>query len=177
LKPLRIGIAVLLVAGAVAYVWANRGRYAPLEVGRPAPHYAAPDLAGDTVRLADLRGSVVVLNVWATWCAPCIREMPSLQRLADRFADRGLVVVGVSVDADGGLAGGSADVRAFVERLGLTFTILHDARGVVERLFGVSGLPMTFVIDRDGRIHQKVLGEREWDGPELAAEIEALLES
>jgi cytochrome c biogenesis protein CcmG/thiol:disulfide interchange protein DsbE len=88
----------------------------------------------------------------------------------------GLSVVAVSVDAEGPGLDGAAGVRSFVEELGLTFTILHDASGRIENAFGVTGLPMTFVIDRDGRIHRKVLGAREWDDPQLAAEIRGLLE-
>jgi peroxiredoxin len=102
--------------------------------------------------------------------------MPALQRLYERFHDRGLEVLAVSVDAEVPAVGGAAgDVAGFVRDLGLTFTILHDNSGAIERTFRVSGLPVTIVITRDGRIHRKVLGAREWDDPQHASEIEKLL--
>jgi cytochrome c biogenesis protein CcmG, thiol:disulfide interchange protein DsbE len=166
--------AVILVSAAL--LWTLRGGFAPLDAGALAPEYAAVTLDGDSVRLSDLRGQVVLLNVWATWCTPCVREMPALQRLHEMLEPRGLAVVAVSVDAEGSAFGGDNDVRSFVEEFGLTFTVLRDASGRIESAFGVPGLPMTFVIDRDGRIQRKVLGAREWDDPELASDIESLLD-
>lgn len=175
---MRFARSALLVLGVMALVtllWSQRGRFATGGIGGEAPAYAAATLSGDTVDLATLRGRVVLLNVWATWCAPCIREMPALQRLHERLEPEGLSVVAVSVDVEGGF-GADADVHGFIEQFGLTFTVLRDASGRIEDAFGVAGLPTTFVIDRDGRIQRKVLGAREWDDPELAADIESLLE-
>jgi cytochrome c biogenesis protein CcmG, thiol:disulfide interchange protein DsbE len=177
MKAFRYALIGVVLAVLVGVLWTQRGRIGPLGVGSEAPSYAAHTVAGDTVRLADLRGRVVVLNVWATWCGPCVREMPALQRLHEQLSDRGLSVIAVSVDSEGlGLGGGDADVQSFVDEFGLTFTVLRDASGRIEDTFGVAGLPTTFVIDRDGRIERKVLGAREWDDPALAAEIESLLE-
>jgi cytochrome c biogenesis protein CcmG, thiol:disulfide interchange protein DsbE len=171
------GFAVLaFVAVSGVLLWTFRGSFAPLDIGSPAPAYAAVTLDGDSVHLEGLRGRVVLLNVWATWCTPCVREMPALQRLHEKLDARGLSIVAVSVDAEGSAFGGDGDVRAFVEQFGLTFTVLRDASGRIESTFGVSGLPMTFLIDRDGRIQRKVLGAREWDDPELASDIESLLD-
>lgn len=175
MRPVRIAVVALGMVALVVALWTQRARFAPAGVGAPAPEYAARTLAGDTVRLDALRGRVVVLNVWATWCTPCIEEMPALQRLHDDLVDDGVSVVAVSVDA-AAAGGGDADVRAFVDRFGLTFTVLRDASGRIEDAFGVAGLPTTFVIDRDGRIQRKVLGAREWHDPALASEIESLLE-
>lgn len=166
----RIAFAVLVLIPLV-FLWTVGGTGA--EPGRMAPTYAASTLEGDSVDLAGLRGRVVVLNVWATWCAPCIREMPALQRIHEKLADRGLSVVAVSVDV--AAAGADEEVRAFVDRFDLTFTVLRDASGRIEDAFGVAGLPTTFIIDRDGRIQRKILGAREWDDPALAEELEALL--
>lgn len=162
-------VAVLLVAA-----WANRSKFAPADAGTAAPAYSAATLDGDTIALADLRGRVVLLNIWATWCPPCVREMPALQRLYERYKERGLEVVAVSVDAQL-TGGGSADIAGFVRDLGLTFTILHDPTGRVERTFNAPALPVTIVITRDGQIHERVLGERAWDEPPYAAQIEKLL--
>lgn len=170
------GAALVLVGAFLVLGWSTRSRFAPADVGAAAPAYSAGDLGGSRVSLSDYAGKVVLLNVWATWCIPCVREMPALQRLFDRYNERGLEVLAVSVDAEvPALGGGGGDVRAFVRDLGLTFTILHDASGTIERTFQVSGLPVTIVITRDGRIHRKVLGARQWDDPQHASEIEKLL--
>jgi peroxiredoxin len=175
MRPVRFAFVALGLAALVLLLWSQRGSFGPADVGAEAPSYAAATLAGDTLRLDDLRGRVVLLNVWATWCIPCVEEMPALQRLHDRLEQEGLSVVAVSVDA-GSPGNGDADVSSFVDRFGLTFTVLRDASGRIEDAFGVAGLPTTFVIDRNGRIHRKVLGAREWDDPTLASEIQSLLE-
>lgn len=166
---------VLLVGAASLAAWANRSRFTPADAGTDAPDYRAATLDGDTLALADLEGRVVLLNVWATWCAPCVREMPALQTLYDRYRDRGLEVVAVSVDAQLPGGSGTEDIARFASDLGLTFRILHDASGAVERAFNVPAVPVTIVITRDGRIHERVLGERAWDEPPYAAQIEKLL--
>lgn len=168
------GGAVVLICGFVWLGWAQRARYAPADAGTPAPAYRAATLDGDTVALADYAGQVVLLNVWATWCKPCVREMPALQRLYDRLHARGLEVLAVSVDVDAPVVG-APDIAGFARDLGLTFPILHDASGAVEAAFNVIGLPVTVVITRDGRIHDRVVGERAWDEPRHASEIEKLL--
>lgn len=169
------GAALVLVGAFLVLGWSTRDRFGPADAGAIAPEYAAKDLHGRAVALSDFAGRVVLLNVWATWCKPCVREMPALQNLYDRYHERGLEIVAVSVDAEGPGVGGAGDIAGFVRDLGLTFTILHDATGTVERAFHVSGLPVTIVITRDGRIHRKVLGAREWDDPQHASEIEKLL--
>jgi cytochrome c biogenesis protein CcmG/thiol:disulfide interchange protein DsbE len=141
---------LLSVSGALLVLAAcgSADRFRPLRVGDPAPAYAAPDLTGDTVALAALRGQAVLLNVWATWCAPCREEMPELQALHERFATRGLRVLGVSVDA----SGSEDPIRYFLDEFGVSFTILHDPADRVSRLFRLTGVPETFLIDRHGRI-------------------------
>jgi cytochrome c biogenesis protein CcmG, thiol:disulfide interchange protein DsbE len=173
--------AVVLLAGALsAFIWVNRDRFTPLDVGSRAPDYEARTLAGDRVALHDYRGAVVLLNIWATWCPPCVEEMPALQRLHEALADHGLRIVAVSVDAPLGVPGvfglPGGDVAAFRDRFGLTFDILHDPSGDIQPRYQVNGLPTTFLIDRDGRIRRKVLGAAEWDAPRFADEIRRLLE-
>jgi peroxiredoxin len=168
--------ALVLVAAFLVLGWITRGRFGPVDTGTPAPPYEAVTLQGDTVALADYAGKVVVLNVWATWCKPCIREMPALQRLHESLAERGVAVVAVNVDAEiPGVTGSAPEIDSFVRELGLTFDILRDATGTIERTFHVAALPVTFVITPDGRIHEKVLGAREWDDPRYASQIEKLL--
>ncbi len=171
----------LCLASLFTLAWTQRDRFMPVGIGARVPAYQASDLAGAPVSLASLKGKVVLLNVWATWCTPCRVEMPALERLYQKLHAEGLEVVAVSVDAPlgsfsaPGRAGG--DVRKFVADYGLNFTILHDPARTIEELFLVQGLPTTFVIDRDGRIAQKVVGARAWDAENFVAYIQELLNS
>lgn len=173
------GTVVAALAVVVVLAWLHRGAV-PLQQGGMAPDFRAPSLRGDTVALSSLRGRVVLLNVWATWCPPCRWEMPALQRLYQRLGPRGLVIVAVSEDeasGPGAAYGGTlGDVPGFVRDNALTFTVLLDPRGALERLYGVDGLPTSFIIDRSGRVVRRVLGPARWDEPPYSAEIERLLE-
>ncbi|MBW3569911.1 MAG: TlpA family protein disulfide reductase [Gemmatimonadetes bacterium] len=169
-------LALLLGAG-----WLVRDRFLPVEVGTRAPSFTATDLQGRPVRLEDLRGQVVLLNIWATWCGPCRDEMPSMERLHRELGPRGLKIVAVSVDAapgavaPGGQTGG--DVAEFARQLGLTFTIWHDPSGDIQRTYRTTGVPESFIIDRDGVIQKKVIGATEWDTGSHPELIRRLLES
>jgi peroxiredoxin len=175
---IRRGLIGAVLIGGIAIAWSGRGDFTPADSGRVAPDYAAATLEGDTFDIAALRGSVVVLNIWATWCRPCVREMPALQRLWERNRDDGLVVVGISVDSPALLMGDAESaVRNFVDDLGLTFPIVVDPDRRIEEGYPVAGYPMTFVIDREGRIVDRVLGPREWDQPAMESELRILLES
>jgi len=138
--------------------------------GEPFPALSLPALDGLPLHLGDYRGRVLVLNVWATWCAPCREEMPSLQRLSERFPTERLVVVGLTVDEDTNLA------REFLIKYGIDFPIVSDpAGGVAEGLLGVTGYPDTFIIAPDGRLAKRVSGGREWDGVEMVSLLSGLL--
>ncbi len=130
-------------------------RFRPLRVGDPAPDYAAVSVQGDTVSLQELSGSPVLLDVWATWCIPCGHEMPALQALSEQYADSGLRVLGVSIDA----AGTDARVAGFVAEHGIRFTILRDPDRRVEQTFRTIGVPETFLLDRQGRVAHRWIGE------------------
>lgn len=140
-------------------------------VGGPAIEYPAADLAGDTVTLASLRGEVVLLNLWATWCVPCRTETPYLQELSEEYADRGFRVVGISLDT-----GDAADqVESFVEEYGVTYTILHDPQMRGMELYQVPGLPATFMIDREGTIRWIRYGPIQEGDPDFLGALEELL--
>jgi peroxiredoxin len=121
-------------------------------VGAPAPNFTLESLAGDSVTLADLRGQVVLLNFWATWCGPCEAEMPAIEARYKAFGKSGLAVLAIN------LAEPEAEVQAFVDRLGLTFTILMDPSETVFDLYRVRGYPTTFIVDREGMIIQQRVG-------------------
>jgi peroxiredoxin len=126
----------------------------PLVVGGRVPDYAAADLDGNEVRLRDLRGQVVLLNIWATWCYPCRREMPGLEELHRELGGRGLTVVAASIDGPGS----AGDIGEFLEELGLTMQVLHDARADVSRAFSTRGVPETFLIGVDGTLRHHWIG-------------------
>ena len=167
------GTVAVLFLTLLSLAWINRARFAPLDTGAPAPVFAYPTLGGDTIALRDLRGEVVLLNIWATWCPPCVREMPSMQRLYQELGDQGLRIIAVSVDAPGALR----DVRSFVHEYGLEFDILVDPTGGIQDAYAVTGLPTSFLIDRNGRIRRKVIGAAEWDVGEYLQAVRELLET
>ena len=137
--------------------------------GRP-PDFTVPTPDGASLTLAGHRGRVVLLNFWATWCVPCREEMPAMERLYQRFKDRGLVVLAVSVDAPG-----SAAVVSFAKELGLTYPIGLDPKMALARQYGVRGLPASFLLDRTGAVVGRALGSREWDSPAAHGVVEWLL--
>ena len=158
-----VAAVVLVLAALLGAGWMARDRFLPVEVGTRAPDFQARDLDGRPVSLAELRGEVVLLNVWATWCGPCRDEMPSMERLHRELAPQGLRIVAVSVDGAPGALSAGGNVAEFARELGLTFTIWHDPSGSVQRVYRTTGVPESFVIDRDGVIQKKVIGGTEWD--------------
>lgn len=136
-----------------------------------APPLSAVRLSGDSVRLADLEGRVVLLNVWATWCVPCRQEVPELQSLHEVYADSGLHVVGVSVDN----RGAEAEIRRFMEQYGMTYDIWWDAAGASIQAFGAVGVPLTVLMDRDGTVVWRHLGAFRADDPELREAVRGAL--
>jgi peroxiredoxin len=166
------GRGLKVALGAAAFAAVVGGALWSLSHRGPvlAPDFAAPDLRGQAVSLSSLRGKVVVLNVWATWCPPCRQEMPSMERLAAHFRGRDFQLLAVSQDE-----GGKEPVETFARELGLSFPVLLDPERQVGERFGVWGYPETFVIDRGGYVVERVIGPREWDSPESIAAIEALI--
>lgn len=129
----------------------------PRAVIFPAPDFTLPALLGGIIRLADLRGQVVLLNFWATWCVPCRAEMPALEALYQRYKDTGLEVLAVNMDTLS-----TASVEAFVQEVRVTFPIVLDPAWSTARLYQVRGLPTTYLIDRAGNVVVREVGERDW---------------
>jgi len=169
-----VGIVVLILGGGLLAATRYLGdELFPVTAGSKAPAFQANTIDGAPVAktLADYKGEIVVLNVWATWCVPCRTEMPSIQSLHDRFAARGLKVVAVSVDK----AGATEEIRKFRDQFGLTFEILQDPTGNIQRDYQTTGVPETFVIGRDGVIRKKVIAADNWDSPANRALFAQLL--
>jgi peroxiredoxin len=148
------------------------GEQSDVGIGTEAPELRAFTVTSPREQrsIADYRGQVVLLNVWATWCPPCREEMPSLQALHETLADRGLRVVAVSIDDPGS----EADIREFVQEHALTFEILHDPASAIMNSYRVGGVPQTFLIDRDGRIRYKSYFT-DWRTTENRTRVEELL--
>ena len=140
---------------------------------QPAPAAEFKTAAGKRLTLADFRGRVVLLNIWATWCGPCRSEMPSLDRLQGQHRHDGLAVLTVSVDSDGSLA-----VRRFFEQSGIhNLTPYLDADNATARAFGAHAIPTTLLIDRNGKVVGSMVGAMEWDSPDAIALIRHYLDS
>jgi thiol-disulfide isomerase/thioredoxin len=132
---------------------------------------AFTDLEGKELSLDVFKGKVVVLNLWATWCVPCIKEMPSLERLSAKMKDKGVAVMSISQDR-----GGVKQVGPFLEKHGLkSLPIYLDPKGAVLKAINGRGLPTTLVIDKEGREVGRLEGDAEWDGPNALALIEYVL--
>ena len=138
---------------------------------RPVPDFAFADKAGRSLSIADFRGQVVLLNVWATWCAPCVKELPALDRLQGKLSFDKARVVALSIDR-----GGLASVLPFYERLAIRDLAIHvDPPAKVWTALSVKALPLTLLIDPQGREVGRVEGAVEWDAPEALALIRSYL--
>lgn len=141
------------------------------EVGSTMPEYSSMWLDGSRFDLAAKRDKVVLLNLWATWCGPCVYEMPELQRLHEEYAARGFEVIGVSVDESG-----AQSVKEFVDERNVTYPIALDPEGKLANILQTSVLPTTVLIDRNGKIVWKKLGAIFENDPELKKAIEETLQ-
>jgi peroxiredoxin len=137
--------------------------------GQPAPDFELPLLNGDVVRLDDYKGKIVFLNIWATWCGPCQEEMSSMERLYQQLKDQTFEILAVSIDAQG-----APTVAPFVKEYKLNFPVLIDSENKIGRLYKTTGIPETFIIDKNGIIVSKVIGYRNWSDPEVVQTLRDL---
>ena len=161
----------VLACAALLTACAEQGPQIPGAVGAPVPAYGAVTMAGDSLDLASMKGSVVLLNVWATWCIPCRREVPELQALHQSYHAKGLRVWGVSID--GGEA--DADVAAFAQDFHMTYSILRDPGERVLSVFRIQGVPASYLIDREGVVRWKTLGPFKADDAGLQTALQQSL--
>lgn len=138
----------------------------------PAPDFTLPDMDDEPYTFSDFRGKVVILNFWATWCPPCRREMPSMERLYQKFNGDSFTVLAINQMEDGD------HVFAYTGQLDVdpTFTILFDSDSTVSQAYGVKGLPTTYLIDKKGIIRYRAIGGREFDHPEVEKQIKQLMQ-
>jgi peroxiredoxin len=167
-----------LIAGGVGIIILlqsqNPSSQAPIvptaAIGEPAPAFTLPNLDHEMVSLADFKGKVVLLNIWATWCPPCVEEMPSMQKLHQTLQGEGLEILAVSIDSDGAKA-----VAPFMAEHKLSFPALIDNQGLMKRLYRPTGVPESHIIDRSGNVGEKVIGPRDWASPDALRYFRELL--
>jgi peroxiredoxin len=174
-QQLAVGALVAGIVLAVAYSATHYLRHElfPVELGSKAPDFTAYtlDSVPEKKTLADYRGQVLMINVWATWCLPCRVEMPSIEALHKAYGPKGLKIVAVSIDDPGT----DAAIRSFAKQYGLTFDILHDPTRAITQAYDVSGYPETFIVGRDGVIRKKLMQATDWNTPDARALVDRLL--
>ena len=153
-----VSLLILLLCLSLFIAACGQGPIAA--VGNPAPDFDTVDLQGNVWSLSKLKGQVVFLNFWATWCPPCREEMPSMQRLYAKLPkDKFEMIALFNKDEP-------AAVKNFIAKLGITIPILSDEYNFAGAKYGLTGLPETFIIDKQGIIREKIIGAAEWDSPE-----------
>jgi cytochrome c biogenesis protein CcmG, thiol:disulfide interchange protein DsbE len=168
----RAAVMAALAASACGAAEERAGSMRPYAAGDAAPAFAGANMAGDTISLEQLQGGAVLLNIWATWCLPCREEMPGLEQLHREFADAGLHVIGVSIDA----TGVRGDIEDFVDQHDISFTIVHDPVERVTRAFRTIGVPETFLIDREGTIVRRWIGKFDPMAEDVIRDVRRVLE-
>lgn len=157
-------VLVLVAIVLVAYFLAVLEEGGGIQKGEPAPLFTLPSL-NRPVTLQEYQGKTVLLNFWATWCPPCLEEMPSLERLRQMQIGHDFDIIAIGVDDDWDR------IRQFLKKVPVTLTILLDQRGEAAERYGVSHLPVSYLIDREGVVLEKYIGPRVWDDPDLVSEI------
>jgi peroxiredoxin len=140
-----------------------------LESGSRAPEIELSDLDGKVVKLGDLKGKVVLVDFWASWCAPCREELPVLEALHKKYAADGLVIVGVNADSE------RDNMTKFLRRTRLSFRVVHDAERKVAGRYGPSKMPSSYLVDRSGLVRYVHAGYKASDADQLESEIKSLL--
>ena len=148
---------------ALSTLWLTNGCYSgsrPPHIGDAARDFSVQD-SDRKVSLNQFRGQVVILNFWATWCPPCVEELPSLMSMQDRMRGKGVVVLGVSIDVDGDA------YHRFLKQRSVNFLTVRDPEQKVAAMYGTAGWPETYVIDRQGVMRRKFIGPVDWDSTEV----------
>jgi peroxiredoxin len=153
-------IRTLLLIGLLAALIGCYSSTRPPRIGENAPEFSVQD-ADHKVSLSEFRGQIVILNFWASWCAPCIEEMPSLIQMQGKLKKNGVTVLGVSIDAD------EAAYHKFLKDYGVNFVAVRDEAQKSSTLYGTFRWPETYVIDRSGVVRRKFIGAVNWNSPEI----------
>jgi thiol-disulfide isomerase/thioredoxin len=143
---------------------------AEVREGKPVPDITVSSLTNAPLKLSDLKGKVVLLNFWATWCPPCREEIPSMMKLNSAMAGKPFQMVAISIDE-----GGVPEIESFFKASGFSLPTYTDPGGTAQKIYGVTGVPETFVIDKNGLLVKKVIGPLAWDAPQNISYLEGLM--
>ena len=162
-------LLLLIIAGLLVLLLLKRDRsfynsvkIVPVEVGLPAPDFTFPDINGKNISLSDYKGKVVLINIWATWCSSCVDEMPSMEKLYQKLKSENFEILAVSIDSVGAKV-----VAPFMKKYKLTFPALMDTAGTIRISYRTTGVPESFIVDKDGILVKKIIGPLDWTTPEI----------
>ena len=158
----------LIVGGSLFFAFRPHAPR-PVAIGETAPDFTLPVLSSGSLSLGDYRQQVVVLNFWATWCPPCVQEAPTLEKFAEQMRNQGVAVLGVSVDQD------TDALRRFVAQARLSFPIARDPQQAVAARYGTFKFPETYILNREGRVAEKIIGATDWQDPRLLTFVQSLV--
>jgi peroxiredoxin len=168
-----IGVTVLVIILALSLNDSSVefSNQTAIEGGIPAPDFTFPGLDGKMVSLSDYKGKVVLVNIWATWCPPCVKEMPSMEKLYRKFKGENFEILAVSIDEPGPKA-----VAPFMEKTRLTFPALIDSKGAIKPVYRITGIPESFIIDKQGLLIKKIVGPIDWAAPQVFRFFNSLIQ-
>jgi peroxiredoxin len=171
-------VIFLLIAGLLVLLLLNQNKsynnsvkILPIAVGLPAPDFTFPGMDGKMVSLSDFRGKVVLVNIWATWCRSCVDEMPSMEKLYQKLKGEDFEILAVSIDSLG-----AEVVAPFMKKYKLTFPALIDSAGAIRMGYRTTGVPESFIIDKDGILVKKIIGSLDWTKPEILHLFQRLIQ-
>lgn len=171
-------LILLIIASLLILLLLNRNtslytsvKIVPINVGLPAPDFTFPDVDGKMVSLSDYKGKVVLVNIWATWCPSCVDEMPSMEKLYQKLKGEDFEILAVSIDSLGARV-----VAPFMKKYNLTFPALIDSGGTIRILYRTTGVPESFIIDKNGILAQKIIGARDWGTPGILSSLQNLIQ-
>ena len=152
---------LVVILGGAAYFALRQRQARPLAIGDSAPDFSVPALPSGSLDLKNYRGQVVVLNLWATWCPPCVEETPSLEQFAEKMRDHGVIVLSVSVDED------QKALQDFIQKNHISYPVGRDPDRSLAARYGTFQFPETYILDRRGLLAEKVVGATDWDDPRI----------
>jgi len=161
--------AIALLAGGLVWVVSGTLEQRIINVDDKAPNFSITTDSGKTISLSNFGGKLLVLNFWASWCEPCVTEVPSLDAFQRELAPQGVVVVGVSIDRNLKL------YQQFLEKLPVSFETARDPDANISSSYGTFQIPETYIIDRTGKVREKVISNQNWMDPEVLAHVRSLL--
>ncbi len=152
---------LIAVLGGASYFAVRLRQVRPVAIGDSAPDFSVPALPSGSLDLKTYRGQVVVVNLWATWCPPCVEETPSLEDFAEKLRNHGVIVLGISVDDD------QAALEDFIQKNHISYPIGRDPDRALSARFGTYQFPESYILDRRGLVAEKIIGATDWDDPRM----------